>query len=168
MDVRAALKSQYHASLEALRLAIEQCPSNLWDDPADGAASYWRVAYHTLFFTDYYLRKDHQHLPAWSRHRYEAHVLGPISWDGGRLPELCEPYTTEDILEYWTVCDALVDATVDAMDLESVESGFPWYAMSKFEHQLVNIRHIQHHAAALATRLRRDAGIQVRWVGKLE
>jgi hypothetical protein len=168
MDVRPALKSQYHAALEALRLAIEQCPSNLWNDPADSFATYWRVAYHTLFFTDYYLRKGHLDLPAWSRHCHEAHVLGPIHWDGGRLPDLCEPYTPEDILDYWKTCDDMVNAAVDAMDLESAESGFPWYVMSKFEHQLVNIRHIQHHAAALATRLRREGGVQVKWVGKLD
>jgi hypothetical protein len=38
--------------------------------------------------------------------------------------------------------------------------------MPMLEHQLVNIRHIQHHAAARASRLRRSAGIGVTWVGK--
>ncbi len=33
-------------------------------------------------------------------------------------------------------------------------------------HQIVNIRHIQNHAAGLATRLRRAAGITVPSVGK--
>jgi hypothetical protein len=30
---------------------------------------------------------------------------------------------------------------VDGFDLESSQSGFDWYRMSKLEHQLVNIRH---------------------------
>jgi hypothetical protein len=38
--------------------------------------------------------------------------------------------------------------------------------MPTLEHQIVNIRHIQHHAAALSSRLRRSAGIGVNWVGK--
>lgn len=168
MEVRAALKSQYHASLQALQLAIKECPSELWNDPADGLATFWRVAYHTLFFTDYYLREGHQSLAPWSRHRHEAYILGPIHREGGRLPDQCEPYTREDILEYWKICDDMVNTAVDEMNLDSTDSGFPWYAMTKFEHQLVNIRHIQHHAAALATRLRREANIQVGWVGKCD
>jgi hypothetical protein len=38
--------------------------------------------------------------------------------------------------------------------------------MSTLEHQIVNIRHIQHHAASLGSRLRRSAGIAINWVGK--
>lgn len=30
MDIRAVLKSQYHAALETLRLDIEQCPDWMW------------------------------------------------------------------------------------------------------------------------------------------
>jgi len=45
------------------------------------------------------------------------------------------------------------------LDLDSAESGFSWYQMSKLEHQLVNIRHIQHHGAQLADRLRSAADI---------
>jgi antitoxin (DNA-binding transcriptional repressor) of toxin-antitoxin stability system len=37
--------------------------------------------------------------------------------------------------------------------------------MSKLEHQLVNIRHIQHHTAQLMDRLRASEDIGVKWVG---
>jgi len=30
MDVRAALKSQYHAALATLKQAIDRCPDDLW------------------------------------------------------------------------------------------------------------------------------------------
>ncbi len=83
MDVRSALKSQYHAVLKTLHEVIEKCPDSMWNDPADGSARFWRVAFHTLFYA----------------------------------------------------------------------------------HQIVNIRHIQHHAAALSSRLRRSAGIAIDWVG---
>ena len=33
------------------------------------------------------------------------------------------------------------------------------------EHQIVNIRHIEHHTAQLADRLRSSAGIGIQWVG---
>jgi hypothetical protein len=50
MDIRSALKSQYHAALETLREAIEKCPDSMWDEPADRSPAFWRVAYHTLFY----------------------------------------------------------------------------------------------------------------------
>jgi hypothetical protein len=37
--------------------------------------------------------------------------------------------------------------------------------MSKLEHQLVNLRHIQHHTGQLADRLRQAADRGLRWVG---
>jgi hypothetical protein len=47
MEVKSALKSQYHAALKALHKATEKCPDKMWDDPAAGAARFWRVVYHT-------------------------------------------------------------------------------------------------------------------------
>jgi len=62
----------------------------------------------------------------------------------------------------------MVDDAVEAMDLDRSESGFSWYRMSKLEHQLVNIRHIQHHGAQLIDRVRSVADIGVRWVAARE
>jgi hypothetical protein len=59
----------------------------------------------------------------------------------------------------------MVDARVDALDLSAPQCGFPWYKMTTLEHQIVSIRHIQHHASALSMRLRRSAGIEIDWVG---
>src|SRR6266849_8800534 len=56
MDVRSALKSQYHAALKTLHQVIEHSPDGMWNDPADSSAPFWRVAYHTLFFTHFYLQ----------------------------------------------------------------------------------------------------------------
>lgn len=161
MDTRAALKSQYHAALKTLRLTIEACPEERWDDPANGLARFWRVVYHTLFFTHFYLQDDHEHFTPWEHHRKEV-----FEDDDGNPPESDEPYTRESLLAYWQTCDAMVDGRVDAMDLDAAGSGFPWYPMPKLEHQLVNLRHIQHHAAALSSRLRREAAIEIRWVGR--
>jgi hypothetical protein len=53
MLLKTSLKRQYHASLKTLRLAIEACPDGFWATPADGFTAFWRVAYHTLFYTDH-------------------------------------------------------------------------------------------------------------------
>jgi hypothetical protein len=58
----------------------------------------------------------------------------------------------------------MVDGSVDAADFTWNESGFH-YRMSKLEHQLVNLRHIQHHAAQLADRVRQAIDAGVKWKG---
>lgn len=166
MDIRGALKSQYHAALKTLRKVIEKCPESMWDEPADGAARFWRVAYHTLFFAHFYLQQRLEDFTPWGRHRDEAQFIESVPWDNGRAPKPCDPFTREDLLDYLGECDRSIDAGVDALDLSAPQCGFPWYQMPTLEHQLVNIRHIQHHAAALSSRLRRSAGIAVDWVGK--
>ena len=43
--------------------------------------------------------------------------------------------------------------------------GFPWYRMPKLDHQMMNIRHLQHHTALLSGRLRQVGGIDGGWIG---
>ena len=59
----------------------------------------------------------------------------------------------------------MIDAGVDALDILAPESGFSWYRISKLEHQIINIRHIQHGAAQIADRVRAAADAGVDWVG---
>ena len=77
---------------------------------------------------------------------------------------LGDAYTKAEVLTYWSLCDGLVDATVDALDLTATDCGFWWYKVPKLEHQFVNLRHLQHHAAQLADRLRRSADVGVDWI----
>ncbi|MCY2928398.1 MAG: DinB family protein [Planctomycetota bacterium] len=156
MDVRSALKRQYHAALAMLKQPIERCPEELWTNP-NYPTHFWNVAYHTLFYTHFYLQPHQAAFHRWEKHR--DHYQDTSS------PRIGEPYTRAEVLEYWALCDAAIDAGVDQLDLAANESGFPWYQMPKLDHQLVNIRHIQHHAAELADRLRSAAGIECDWVG---
>lgn len=165
MDVKLVLKNQYHAALKTLKLAIEHCPPELWTggdappDPPD-PLPFWRVAYHTLFFTHFYLQPSREALRPWKHHRW-----GCENFDSPTAAkDVFEPYTKEQVLEYWGEVDARVDADIDSMDLAAATSGFPWYKMSKLEHQVANIRHIQHHAAILSARLRRGGAPEVEWV----
>jgi len=100
-----------------------------------------------------YLQQNETTFVLWSQHHGDD--------DGTRG----EPYSKAQVLEYWSFVDHAVDGAVDLLDLESPESGFSWYTMSKLEHQLVNIRHVQHHSAQLADRLRSAADIGITWVG---
>jgi hypothetical protein len=162
--LRSILKKQYHAALAMLRQAVERCPDELWTDPAYPNA-FWHVAYHALFFAHLYLHATREAFRPWEKHRDEYHFMGRLPTPPHRPPKIGAPYTKAEILEYWAVCDAFVDEAVDRMDVRAAECGFPWYSMSKMEHQFVSVRHIQHHTAQLADRLRAKAGVGVDWLG---
>jgi hypothetical protein len=165
--LRTILKSQYRAGLAMLREAIEQCPDDLWfdDEPLN---AFWQIAYHTLYFTHLYLQPDVDAFRPWTGHQSEVQhedgIGGPPDPESA-LPLTPSPYSRSEVLSYLGVCEAMVDDAVDALDLHSEESGFSWYPIPKLEHQLVNLRHLQHHTAQLADRLRTAAGLGVRWAG---
>jgi hypothetical protein len=165
--VRAALKRQYRAALAMLGEAIRECPDEAWAT-GEHTNAFWQVAYHTLFFTHLYLQPDEAAFRPWEGHRADNQnpdgIPGPPD-PGSDLPLLPEPYGKDEILAYWRFCDGMLDGAIDAMDVLATESGFCWYPIPKLEHQIVNIRHIQHGAAQLADRLRAAADLGVSWVG---
>jgi len=48
------LWNQFGASIDMLQNAIKMCPDEHWDS----ATQFWYIAYHTLFFMDYYSTVD--------------------------------------------------------------------------------------------------------------
>lgn len=153
--LRAALKSQYHATLAMLKAAITRCPDDLWISRGGHANPYWRIAYHTLYYTHLYLQPNNRVFRPWEHHQKGIQRM--------ENPPRRQPYTKSEVLAYWRICDSLVDDAVNALDLTSPESGFSWYRIPKMEHQIVNIRHIQYHEAQLADRLRAATGAGVGW-----
>ena len=165
--LRSILKSQYHAALAMLRETVERCPDDLWSD-AEHLNSFWQIAYHTLFFAHLYLQPNEAAFQPWEHHQaqvqHEDGLAGPRDPESP-LPLIPEPYTRDQVLTYWNVCNELVDDAVDRLNLHDPFSGFSWYEVPKVEHQIISIRHIQHHAAQLADRLRSAADVGTKWVG---
>ncbi|MEZ5162653.1 MAG: hypothetical protein R2688_02670 [Fimbriimonadaceae bacterium] len=66
-------------------------------------------------------------------------------------------------------CDQLFDACpglVEKLNLEAEETGYYWYKdMGKYEHQLVNLKHLQGHVGQLSELLMAE-GIDIDWVSK--
>ena len=165
--LKPVLKSQYHAALAMLRDAVERCPDELWT--ASGHVSaFWQVAYHTLFFTHLYLHADEAAFRPWdgtsvTSSTGRAHQAGrseepPAAPAGGLLEEPTSWLTGRSAIG-WSI------EAVDGMDLDAPSCGFWWYRVSKLEHQLINLRHLQHHTAQLADRLRTAVDVQ-REVGR--
>jgi len=163
MDMREIVKSQYHASLVMLEQTISKCPDNLWNHP-DHQGKTWHVAYHAIFYTHLYLNATEEDFRPWEHHREEYQFLGPVPYPPHNQPEIGEPYTKEEVLEYLNFCRAIVDPFVDSVNMEA-ESGFSWLPFNKLEHQFYNIRHVQHHAGEIAERLGTMEGIEINWVG---
>jgi len=165
--LRASLKSQYHAGMAMMVQAIERCPDDVWTSDEHKNA-FWQVAYHALYFTHLYLQPKLEAFRPWAGHQggvqHEDGIAGAAD-PNSPLPLIPEPYSRDQVLEYARLVDDMVDGAVDALDLESPESGFHWYKIPKLEHQLVNLRHLQHHTAQLADRLRASRDVGVRWVG---
>jgi len=166
-NIRKALKSQYLASLNMLRETIEKCPEDLWYSK-EYTNAFWQLSYHTLYFAHLYLADHLDNFVPWAQHQennqYPDAIPGPSDTES-KLPLLPEPYTKAQILEYLDFCKKILPEAIDKMDLQSSESGFTWYKIPKLEHQFVNLRHIQHGAAQLADRLRKELDIGIRWVG---
>jgi hypothetical protein len=119
----------------------------------------WHIAYHTLYYADLYLHQTEADFTPWEKHRpdHQRLTLRPT----GSAPLI--PYSQAETLEYGRRVDAGVAAALARLDLTAPECGFSWYQMSKLEHQLVGLRHIQHHTGQLVDRLRHATGHGSPW-----
>lgn len=162
MGAKKTIKSQYYASLEMLRQAIEACPESLWYDQ-EHPSPFWQIAYHALFYTHLYLQPSEEDFVPWEKHAEASRSLG----SSGEGAEAGEPYSKEDLLAYHRLCYQQVEERVPLLDLEA-GSGFYWLPFDKLELQIYNIRHIQQHTGELYERLGAHGEAELGWVGKGE
>lgn len=164
--VRDALKSQYRAGFTMLSEAVERCPDDIWSSE-EHVNAYWQLAYHALYFTHLYLQQTEADFRPWPGHQgrvqHEDGIAGPPE-PGSDLPLIPTPYSKQGVLDYVAYLEDRVTGYVDALDLTSPTCGFGWYKATKLEHQIINVRHLHHHLAQLADRLRATTGDGVAWV----
>ncbi len=177
MDIRTAIREQYHAGLAMLAQSVELCPDDLWavsrptqDEERRIDRAYWRIAFHSVYFTHLYLGQGEVDFQPWPNRRQGEHEgMWRKPWDREpyELPEGVEPQTKEEMLDYIGFVDRLIDPTVDTLDLDREDTGFPWYKdMTKLSHELMNLRHLQGHIGQLCELLlARD--IDIDWVAKV-
>ncbi|MCB0826197.1 MAG: hypothetical protein KDC26_08400 [Armatimonadetes bacterium] len=157
MEIKSALTRQYRASLQMLRQCIEVCPDHMWNKSNN--RPYWNIAGHALYFTHLYMVQTEEDFVSFEPDIEVTHnVWDPISVDVF--------FSKEQLLGY---CDQLFEACpglVEKLNLEAEETGYYWYKdMGKYEHQLVNLKHLQGHVGQLSELLMAE-GIDIDWVSK--
>jgi hypothetical protein len=174
MDLRTALKEQYHAALAMLDECVEKCPDDLWLQ-GEHPRPFWRIAWHTVYFTHNYLVQTEDDFNAsaagWPTRIRTALGVGEtqkaIAVEPYELPEGVEPLSKADMREYIAYVDGLLDRTIDGLDLDRDDTGFSWYPnMSKLSHELMNLRHIQGHVGQLSELLM-ASGIDTEWIHRV-
>jgi hypothetical protein len=156
MEIRAALKEQYHAGLANLAECVEKCSPELW--ASHHADRYvWRLAFHCAFYTHFYMAQGESAFERWPGDRM-------LPYEEDRP----EGYSREEILNYIEWIDGIVDQTIDGLDLDSPETGFDWYPnMTKISHELMNLRHVQGHVGQISELIMAlDPNEEIGWVAK--
>ena len=170
---RTILWKQFGAAIDMLDNALVSCPDALWrqavwqdSSVSSGRAEVWYVAYHTLFWLDLYLYGSEEGFvpPA-------PYALVEQDDASGPIPD--EAYSKEQVRDYLAFCREKCRTTIEGMTDERARQpmSFPWArgeAVSYYELQLYNMRHVQEHAAQLNLLLGRHGvpGEQIDWVAR--
>lgn len=159
MDIRDALKGQYHATFRMLTDCLECCPDEMWT-MGKFPREFWRIAYHAAFYGHFYMSQGEDSFEPWPKHRIEAVEL----WEEDAVE--VGAYTRAEVLDYITWIRERTDAIIDSLDLDTTYSGFPWYQnITKLEHEILSIRHVQGHVGQLSELLM-ARGIESQWISR--
>lgn len=164
MDTKAAIASQYLATLEMMKQVISKCPDDVWRG-SKPTNQFWHIAYHALFYTHLYLQPQGADFTPWPKHRPNLNSLGPPPWAPEEGIEPGEPFSQAEVLDYLALCQQEVHTQTQNLKLDA-PSGFDWIPLNKLELQFYNIRHLQQHVGELSQRLWAEAGIEIDWVGQ--
>lgn len=158
LALKEILWKQFGASIDMIENAINACPQELWTSKD----KFWYIAYHTLFFLDYYVSNDPENFkpPA----PFTLSEFDP----NGTLPE--RVYNKEEILTYLEYgrkkCYELIKSLTEEKLVKKFIKQFKNYSM--FEMIIYNMRHVQHHAAQLNLLLRQNTNSAPGWVSQTE
>jgi hypothetical protein len=151
--------SQFSASLDMLGNAIEECPPKVWGEKI-GFQEFWYLAYHTLFFVDYYMSEKEEGFEP-----LEPYTLGELD-PKGVLPDRI--YTKGELFTYLKYCRKKAKERINGLTESTafVRCRFEKPAVTVAELMLNQMRHIQHHTAQLNLILRQKTDVVPGWVSK--
>jgi hypothetical protein len=158
------IASQFEAAFCTLNACIDRCPQAAWNSPV-GNHKFCQVAFHALFYADFYLGPNEESFRQQAFHRDHQHFFRDYEEFEDHAPRLL--YDKASVKNYLEHCRRKASATIAAETAESLaaRADFPRRAFSRAELHVYNMRHIQHHAAQLSLRLRIDAQEDIPWIG---
>jgi len=144
---KQTVASQFEAALAMLKQCVTACPSEYWEGKiANDTFRY--VAYHTLFFAEFYLSTSDAEFKL-----HHFHDRGGDERGKQASPGLSQPDTLEYArLVHQKLRDALAAETVQSL---AGPSGIARRKCSRAELHIYNLRHVQHHTGAMYAYLRR-------------
>jgi len=157
--LRTVLWQQFGAAIDMLENAVTACPDRLWADRARGP-EFWYVAYHTLFFLDFYLSETSEgFMPP---PPFTLTELDP----SGVMPD--RVYSKDEIGAYLRYGREKCRAAITGLDEETAHERRRLGSLdgTVLEIHLYNMRHVQHHAAQLNLMLRQATDSAPRWVAR--
>ena len=153
-QIKEEIWGQFGASIKMLENAIDLCPTDFWDT----GKKFWYIAYHCIFWLDYYLtlNPDDYSPPT-------PYTLSEFDPEGA-MPD--RTYTKEELLSYLQYCRSKCHELI--LGLSDQTAGSRWKNEYKdysvFEIILYNMRHVQHHTAQLNLLLRQEIDDAPQWV----
>jgi DinB family protein len=157
---KTVLRHQFGAAIDMLENAMRVCPEEVWCDRTkkpewneNDIVGFWYVAFHTLYFLDFYLSDSKESFAPPAPFNYDE--LDPA----GLLPE--QPYSKDVLIGYLHHCRRKCNQVIDSMTDEKarqLDLTRPEQNLSVAERLLANLRHVQHHAAQLNLVLRQKTG----------
>jgi len=163
--LKELLAHQFEASLCTLNFAITRCPEANWCQNI-AKWKFCQAAFHTVFFADVYLHPsdDVESIKGQPFHLEHKDIFRDYEEMEPRLQVLL--YEKPFVLSYLQFARRKAQETIsrESAEILAGPSGFAWRKCSRAELHVYNIRHIQHHAAQLALRLRLDTEVDVPWV----
>lgn len=157
--LRTTLWHHFGAAIDMLENAIVACPDALWSDRSH-QPEFWYLAYHTLFFLDYYHSESAEGFAP--PEPFTLEELDPA----GIIPE--RPFTKDELLRYLEhgreKCRVIIAGLTD--ETASEIRRFNNQDWTVLEWLLSSMRHVQHHTAQLNLILRQQTDSAPRWVGR--
>lgn len=151
---------QFGGSLQMLKNAIVACPAEVWGAEPEPQA-FWYLAYHTLFWTDYYFsetaQKDFRPPAPFTKDEFDPR---------GVLPE--QVYSKEVLLDYLAYVWAKSRTFIGSLSPEKAQQPFVGERrnFNLLELVIYNTRHVQHHAAQLNLLLRQRTDSAPDWASR--
>jgi hypothetical protein len=159
-----AIANQFEAALCMLNASIDRCPDDAWNAPV-GNLAFCQVAFHALFYTDFYLGPDDASFRTQPFHQQHAADFRDYEEFEDRPQVLF--YERPFIKAYLQHCRSKTAATiaVETDDTLCEQAKFQRRNVTRAELYVYNLRHLHHHVAQLSLRRRIDAGEEIPWIG---